>query len=72
MPPVLFALAAAAGFFAAARLFAKAMDGHEGPRRQSDEQTGRPSAPSETARDLGQLEWDDSAGVYRPGPPQTS
>ena len=38
MPPVLFALAAAAGFFAAARLFAMAMDSHEDTWRQANEE----------------------------------
>jgi hypothetical protein len=71
MPPVLLALAAAAWFIAAARVIALVMDGSgQEPRRAEDDRTTR-AAPSDAARDLGRLEWDETTGVYKPGPPQT-
>jgi hypothetical protein len=72
MPPVLFALAAAAGFFAAARLFAMAMDSHEDTWRQANEEPKGTASASDSARDLGRLEWDEASGVYKPRPPQSS
>jgi hypothetical protein len=63
MPPVVFALAAAVGFYAASRLIA-AMVGQAPPDQM---QAGdAPTTASDCARDLGQLEWDATAGVYRP------
>ena len=50
MPPVLFALAAAAGFFAAARLFAMAMDSHEDTWRQANEEPKGTATASDSAR----------------------
>lgn len=69
MPPVLIALAAAAGFFAAARVIASVIDSHAADRARPGDETAPRAAASEVARDLGQLEWDDGAGVYRPRPP---
>lgn len=65
MPPVFFALAAAAGFFAAARAIA-ALIGSAPPDSMHAGETHAQATASETARDLGQLDWDPSTGVYRP------
>lgn len=65
MPPVFFALAAAAGFFAAARAIS-AMMGHSTPDEMTTTQHAKHAAASDSARNLGQLEWDASSGVYRP------
>ncbi len=63
MPPVIFALAAAAGFFAAARLISSMISD---PRPEQMQAGEHPKQAAETARDLGQLEFDATAGVYRP------
>ncbi|MGE5266556.1 MAG: hypothetical protein ACM3L9_04235 [Deltaproteobacteria bacterium] len=65
MPPFVFALAAAAGFYAASRLIA-AMIGQAPPDQMPTGEPSEHAAASDRARDLGQLEWDDAAGVYRP------
>jgi hypothetical protein len=65
MPPFVFALAAAAGFFAASRLIA-AMIGQAPPDQMPAEASSGQATASDSARDLGQLEWDAAAGVYRP------
>jgi hypothetical protein len=76
MPPALAALLAAAGFIAAARLFAKAIDAQmEAVRRAEEEfarrETQQNSKVTPEPKNLGHLEWDEAAGVYRPGPPRT-
>ena len=65
MPPVFLAFAAAAGFFAAARLIAAMIDSAPPDQMQARDQQAQTTA-SEKARDLGRLEWDEQAGVYRP------
>jgi len=65
MPPVIFALAAAAGFFAAARLIS-AMIGEPAPEQMQAGETPTQATASDTARDLGKLEFDSQSGVYRP------
>jgi hypothetical protein len=65
MPPVVFALAAAVGFYAASRLIA-AMIGQAPPDQMQAGDTAATATASDGARDLGQLEWDAAAGVYRP------
>jgi hypothetical protein len=69
MPPVFLALAAAAGFFAAARVIASMIDSNVADRAPTGDETGPRATASELARDLGQLEWDAGTGVYRPRPP---
>lgn len=64
MPPVFFALAAAAGFIAVARLISSMM-GDTPPDQMQANAPPKQTAP-ETARDLGKLEWDANSGVYRP------
>jgi len=69
MPQVLLALAAAAGFVAAARKIAALIDQHaSGPHGRTAEETRVRTAASDRARDLGALEWDETSGVYRPRP----
>jgi hypothetical protein len=65
MPPVFFALAAAAGFFAAARAIAS-MIGSAPPDPIQPGESHAQATASDSARDLGQLEWDATTGVYRP------
>jgi hypothetical protein len=65
MPPVIFALAAAAGFFAAARLIS-AMIGEPPPEQMQAGDHPRHATAAESARDLGKLEFDSQSGVYRP------
>jgi hypothetical protein len=65
MPPVLFlALIGAVGIFGYRILSNLAVNTKATPRRASS-QTRRAGPP---VRDLGNLEWDEGAGVYRPGP----
>ncbi len=65
MPPVFFALAAAAGFFAAARAIASMIGSAPPDPLQPGDRHAQTTA-SDSARDLGKLEWDATAGVYRP------
>lgn len=71
MPPVLLALAAAAGFFAVARVFSKALDAHADAQRRTESEGAVPPTARDPAKDLGRLEWDADAGVYRPHGPRT-
>jgi hypothetical protein len=64
MPPVVFALAAAVGFYAASRLIAAVVG--QAPPDQMQGDAAATATTSDCARDLGQLEWDATAGVYRP------
>jgi|SwirhisoilCB2_FD_contig_31_22573232_length_291_multi_5_in_0_out_0_1 hypothetical protein len=69
MPPVLFlALVAAAGI-AGYRVLSNLAGHVEAARRKSTSHMRRAAAP---ARDLGSLEWDERAGVYRPQSKQES
>lgn len=73
MPPVLLALAAAAGLFATAKVVAKILNVPPETPMDAGSGMGAPDASaSRVARDLGRLEWDEAAGVYRPRPPQAS
>jgi hypothetical protein len=67
MPPVIVALAAAAGFFAAARMIS-AMIGEPPPEQMQAGDQPKHATAADTARDLGQLEFDSHSGVYRPKP----
>lgn len=65
MPPVMFlALIGAAGI-AGYRIVSSLLDGSKSSGRKRAGEMRRATAP---ARDLGNLEWDENAGVYRPGP----
>jgi hypothetical protein len=61
MPPVLFLALVAAGI-AGYRIWSSLAD-HSQASHRSTERVQRGTAP---VRDLGNLEWDESAGVYRP------
>lgn len=62
MPPVMFlALIGAAGI-AGYRIFSSLLDGPKSSRRRGAAEM-RDAART---RDLGNLEWDEGAGVYRP------
>lgn len=64
MPPVvLLALVGAAGIAGYRILSSLAASGTNAPERRTSGPT-RKSAPP--IRDLGSLEWDENAGVYRP------
>jgi hypothetical protein len=64
MPPVMFlALLGAAGI-AGYRILSSVLGGLSPPRRRSAENKRRAAR----VRDLGNLEWDERAGVYRPSP----
>ncbi|HVX36181.1 MAG TPA: hypothetical protein VHC71_08175 [Hyphomicrobium sp.] len=65
MPPVMFlALIGAAGI-AGYRIFSSLREGSKSPAQKRANAMRRAAAP---ARDLGSLEWDEAAGVYRPSP----
>jgi len=62
MPPVmLLALVGAAGI-AGYRIVSSFLEGSKSSGRN------RAKAATSSARDLGKLEWDEDAGVYRPTP----
>ncbi|AGK59245.1 hypothetical protein HYPDE_37868 [Hyphomicrobium denitrificans 1NES1] len=65
MPPVMFlALIGAAGI-AGYRIVSNLLEGSKSSGRKQANGMRRATAP---ARDLGKLEWDEDAGVYRPSP----
>ena len=65
MPPVMFlALIGAAGI-AGYKIVSNLLEGSKSAGRKRANEMRRATAP---ARDLGKLEWDEDAGVYRPPP----
>jgi hypothetical protein len=67
MPQVVFAVIAGAGFYAATRWFARALEAQEElTRRRAHDATQHSGGRAAGPRDLGALEWDERAGVYRP------
>jgi hypothetical protein len=58
------ALLGAAGF-AGYRIVSGLLEGSKTSGRKREDKMRRATAP---ARDLGKLEWDEDAGVYRPSP----
>ena len=65
MPPVMFlALIGAAGI-AGYRIVSSLLEGSKSPGRKRVNEMRRATAP---ARDLGNLEWDEDSGVYKPSP----
>lgn len=64
MPPLVILAIVGAGCFAGYRLFNRVVDSVEAARRAEAE---RARARRGDARDLGALEWDAEAKVYRPG-----
>ncbi len=70
MPQVVLALIASAGFYAASRWFARAIEAQEDlARRRAKDSTQRAGGRTAGPKDLGALEWDERAGVYRPRTP---
>lgn len=76
MPPLVFLAAAGVGAFATYKLFQKLMiqartsdrSETERIRREAEAWRARKAAQNGQSRDLGPLEWDETAGVYRPKP----
>jgi hypothetical protein len=63
MPQVLFLTLVAAAGIAGYRIWSSLLGHAEASRRKSTGRVRRAAAP---VRDLGSLEWDEGAGVYRP------
>jgi hypothetical protein len=63
MPPVLFLTFLAAAGVAGYRIWSSLLGHAETARRKTTGRVRRAAAP---VRDLGSLEWDEGAGVYRP------
>ncbi|MDX2308982.1 MAG: hypothetical protein NW216_12135 [Hyphomicrobium sp.] len=67
MPPFWFAVAAAAGVYAGVRLIAKGLQIQaEANRRDAHDTTTEAPGARRQPVDLGQLEWDQASGVYKP------
>lgn len=70
MPQVLIVLAAGAAAYAGYRWYQKQIERHDTETRRAEAEARRRAAeavgPGGDAKDLGQLEWDDSTGAYRP------
>jgi len=72
MPQLIVLVLAGAGLAAGYRWLARQAEGVAGDLKKAEEAlrrrtSGAPLAEGESARDLGTLEWDEQAGVYRPG-----
>lgn len=66
MPPVIVALAAAAGFFAAVRVISAMIGDNQPPEQMQAGDQPKQATAADAARDLGKLEFDSQSGVYRP------
>lgn len=66
MPPLVLLAAIGAGCYAAYRLGARWMAGSETAKKPDAAHANKNGATASPARDLGDLEWDAQAGVYRP------
>lgn len=72
MPPLVLIAVVGAGCYAGYKFFSKLMEQAQTPspsetervRREAHAAANRASASG--TRDLGELEWDEKAGVYRP------
>ena len=72
MPQLLVAFAVGAGLYAVTRVLAKALEGQSQAQRQRTEASARRTAgTAQGLKDLGALEWDETAGVYKPKTPST-
>jgi hypothetical protein len=67
MPPLIFLAVIGAGCFAGFKLFTKLIEQAQTPSRSDRDRVRRDMrATAGTTRDLGELEWDEQAGVYKP------
>jgi hypothetical protein len=68
MPPLIFAAVIGAGCYAGFKFFSKLVQQAQMPSRSETERVRRQqaNAAAGTTRDLGELEWDEKTGVYRP------
>ncbi len=65
MPPVMFLAVVGVAGLAGYRLLSALARYGQASARESEARMKRATAP---VRDLGNLEWDEAAGVYRPRP----
>ena len=72
MPPLVLLAVVGAGCYAGYKFFSKLMVQAQTPSPSEAERVRREAhaasnrAASSSTRDLGELEWDENAGVYRP------
>ncbi len=67
MPPLVLLAIAGVGFYAGYKLFAKLIEQARTPSRAEVERIRREArAATGSTRNLGELEWDEKSGVYRP------
>jgi N-acetyl-gamma-glutamylphosphate reductase len=67
MPPLIFLAVVGAAGYAGFKLFSKLIEKAQTPSRSETERVRREArAATGTTRDLGELEWDEKAGVYKP------
>ena len=67
MPPLIFLAVIGTGCYAGYKLFSKLIEQAQTPSRSETERLRREARASNgTTRDLGELEWDEKAGVYKP------
>ena len=67
MPHVMFAVLVGAGIGAGMKWLAREMARTTAAARMAHDQMSRQSPLKVAPKDLGTLEWDADAGVYRPG-----
>lgn len=71
MPPLILLAIVGAGCFAGYKLFSKLIEQAKTPSAEELERNRRQAraATSQSGpKNLGELEWDDEAGVYKPNP----
>jgi N-acetyl-gamma-glutamylphosphate reductase len=67
MPPLIFLAVVGAAGYAGFKLFSKLIEQAQTPSRSETERVRREArAATGSTRDLGELEWDEKAGVYKP------
>jgi hypothetical protein len=71
MPPLVLLVVVGAGCYAGFKLFSKLIEQAQTPSRSDTERIRREAATargsaSASTRNLGELEWDETAGVYKP------
>lgn len=68
MPQIVAAVLIGAGFAAGAKWIAREVARAADLAREAQEQMARDRGLKPVLKDLGKLEWDADAGVYRPAP----